>query len=256
MKRILILLLISFLSRDIYTQDLYLCKSYTEQGKPVEVYNRLEIKPWGTAIYILVDNNGRAFNESVLYIFIDKLRDDKYQPYESRVINIENDNSWAVTGFEFKDPGEYDIYCLEGRKKKLVSKKINVILSSDFSTSAIPTSYRYYENCKFSFCEAIIEGKPVNVFRTLKIKSSNDFFYVYLNNDKPLKTDKIIVQIWRMKPEEEDYNEFIATKYFKIDFTWPDVFFKYSLADPGDYRFDIYNENEVLIAKNFIKITH
>ena len=40
-----------------YSQEIYFCESYTENGVPIGPTNKLEIKPWGTAIYTLLDNN-------------------------------------------------------------------------------------------------------------------------------------------------------------------------------------------------------
>ena len=44
------------ISAPIFAQELHFCESFTEDGTPVGPLNRLEIKPYGTAIYVLIEN--------------------------------------------------------------------------------------------------------------------------------------------------------------------------------------------------------
>ena len=71
MKKIIFYIL--FFSSIVSAQQLYFCKSYTENGKPIDVQINWSIKPWGTQIFALFDNEGKKLENTHLYLFIDKL---------------------------------------------------------------------------------------------------------------------------------------------------------------------------------------
>ena len=62
-------------------QQVYFCNSHTETGEPVDARNVWSIKPWGSLIYILFDNEGEAYETQLNYMFLDRYVDGDYKSY-------------------------------------------------------------------------------------------------------------------------------------------------------------------------------
>ncbi len=253
MKKYIALIYFIFISLSS-AQEIFFANSYTESGEPIDATVDLKIKPWGSQFYILFRNNGKPIGDPLLYLFVDKLRGDKYKPFDSRVLNIDKDATWAVYNYEFKDPGEYEIYFMNSNQKRLATAKLKVELEDRYVEGFSVQSSRYYEGAKLQFCEAVVDGKPVNVLRTASIKKLNGTVYVYLNNFDALNVDTLFVQVWKDENGDEEFEKFVETKKYKIDPNWSDTFFKYVFTKPGLYQIKIFEKNEILIAAKHIKI--
>lgn len=248
------LYLLMFLLTVVNAQDLYICESYTESGTPVGPLNRLEIKPYGTAVYILFDNENKI-NDPLLYLFVDKLVDNKFTPYDSKTINIQKSDTWAVTSFEFKEPGIYEVYFLNSSHNRLAKNKIETFFSGNFSNQFVSPTLNINLNPKFIFCELVINGKPINPFSTLSLSASNGEAFIYINNKLPFDVEVLKVQYWKRSITNENYEELVDSKKYKILPKWEDTFFKYNFTQIGQFKIDVFDLNDNLITSNIITIT-
>jgi hypothetical protein len=229
------------LSNVLIAQELFVCESYTEDGTPVGPLNSLEIKPYGTAIYVLL-NNEKAIQDPILYLFIDKLVGGKFTPFESKTLSVKKTDTWAVTSFEFKDPGIYELYFLNSSQSRLATGKLEVYFAQD--------------DRKFTFCELVINGKPKNPFTSLSLSRSEGQAFIYLNNQVPFGIEKIKVQVWKRSNKNSNYEELVDSKKFKILPEWSDTFFKYNFVNIGEYKIDIFDINDNFISSNIITVTN
>jgi len=249
---LLILFLISFSLQ--FAQELYLCESYTENGTPVGPINRLEIKPYGTAIYVLLDN-GNEFNDPLLYLFVDKFVDGKFTPFDSKSLEVKGNDTWAVTSYEFKEQGIYEVYFLNSSQSRLATNKIEVLFEGEYLGDNFASSSYSNIGSQFIFCEMVINGKPTNPFTSLSLSKSDGQTFIYLNNYVPFGHDTISVQYWKRSSTDSSYEELIDSKIYKILPEWSDTFFKYNFNSIGDYKIDIFDTKNNLIASNIIIIS-
>lgn len=239
----------------LFSQELYVCESYTEDGSPVGPINNLEIKPYGTAIYILMDNE-KEFQDPVLYLFVDKFVDGKFTPFDSKTLSIKKEDTWAVTSFEFKEQGIYEVYFLNSSEQRLASHKIEVVFSQEYLSQNTTVARTYMGNSKFVFCELVINGKPTNIFNTISLSRTNGQAYIYLNNYAPFGIDIIKVQVWKRSKTDSNYEELVDSKKYKILPEWSDTFFKYNYTNTGDYKIDVFDNKDNFISSNIITVTN
>ncbi len=254
MKKIIILIIL-LVAASAEAQEIYFANSYTESGEPVDATLDFKIKPWGSQIYILFKNDGKPIGDPLLYLFVDKLRGEEYKPFDSRVLNIDKNATWAVYNYEFKDPGEYEVYFMNSNQTRLATAKLKVELEDRYVEGFSVQSSRYYEGAKLVFCEAVVNGKPLNVLQSVSIKKSGGSVWVYLNNFDALNTDTLFVQLWKDDNGDGDFEKFVQSKKYKIDPAWSDTFFKYVFNKPGIYDIKIFDSNEIMIASKNIRIT-
>lgn len=252
-KLFLIIIFIISAVNFVSGQELYLCESYTEDGTPVGPVNRLEIKPYGTAIYVLLDN-GNEFNDPSLYLFVDKLIDGKFTPFDSKSLDVNRNDTWAVTSFEFKEQGIYEVYFLNSSQSRLASNKIEVFFEGEYLGNNFATPSYSNAGSQFIFCEMVINGKPINPFTSLSLSKSEGQAFIYLNNYVPFGHDTLIVQYWKRSNTDSSYEELIDSKIYRILPEWSDTFFRYYFTAPGDYKIDIFDMKNNLIASNVITI--
>ena len=239
----------------IFSQELYVCESYTEDGAPVGPTNQLEIKPYGTAVYVLLDNE-KEFGDPILYLFIDKLINGKFTPFESKTISVKNNDTWAVTSFEFKEEGKYEIYFLNSSQNRLASSKITTNFSGEFSEQPISANSNTITDGDFVFCELVINGKPVNSFNSLSLSRTAGQAFIYLNNYVPFNLGKLKIQVWKRKDNDSSYEELVDSKKYKISPEWKDTFFKYIFTNTGEFKIDIMDSTDSFISSNILTVTN
>lgn len=236
-------------------QQVYFTSSYTEDGDPIGAKNIWSIKPWGSFIYVFMDNEGERFSGSILYMFADKMNvDSTFEPFDSKAISIPYDQRWVAYNYKFTLPGEYEFYFVDKNENRLAEERVTIQYEkTDYSVST-PSSSSYYESCKVLFCEKIlVGGDPLGVKTTLSLSQGNQI-YVVLNNYKPLKTGKLLIDVWRKKNRAFDYDDYMYSKKYRLNPNWPDAYFKFSFEEPGEYKLSIYNENEVYIKSGYLKV--
>jgi hypothetical protein len=236
-------------------QQIYFTSSYTEDGEPIGAKNIWEIKPWGSFVYIFLDNEGERFSNPMLYMFVDKMEpDSSFEPFDSKAINVPYNQRWIAYNYKFTLPGEYEFYFTDKNQNIIAEERVTVQYESTNYSVRTPSSSSYYENCSILFCEKIlVGGDPLGVKTSLSISQSNQV-YVVLNNYKPLKTGKLLLDVWRKRNRAFDYDDYMFSKKYRLNPEWPDAYFLFTFEEPGDYKLSIYNENEVYIKSGYIKV--
>ncbi len=248
-----IFLFLIFISNIIFAQEMYVCESYTEDGQPIGATNSLEIKPYGKAVYVLFQNKSN-FNFNTLYLFVDKLSDGQFTPYDSKTLNVKKNKNWAVTNYEFHNSGIYELYFLNSAQQKLTVQKLEVRLIGENGIERItPTFSSGTGHSQFIFCDMIINDKPINQFTQLSISAKDGEGYAYINNYAPIGTDTINVKIWKRQPSSS-FDALISSKKYTIKPQWTDTFFKVKFDKPGDYKIDVFDKFDNLIASNVLAV--
>lgn len=246
-------LLILLYSTLCYAQEVYVCESYSENGKPIGVKNKFEIQPYGKAVYILIDNENN-FDDPLLYMFVDKLSDNKFIPFDSKTITVDEQSTWAVSNFEFSEPGIYEIYFLNSSQNRLASIQIETYYADEFNNQIVSPSYSYDGDCELVFCELVINGKPVNQFSTISLSNFGGQVFIYLNNKVPFNIDRFQIQVWKRSQVNSNYEELIDSKKFRILPEWRDAFFRYIFTQVGDFKIDVFDRDNNFIASNILTV--
>lgn len=250
MKRFLqIAFLIFFISSISFAQEVFVCDSYTEDGIPVEASNHFEVKPYGTAKYILYKSD-KVIEDSHMFIFLDKVQSDGVVPFDSKTIQIEKKQKWVVAGYEFKEPGVYDLSVISEDKRKLTHIRVEVFYENELNEEG--TGSKYITDSQMSFCEIVINEKPINRLQSLSL-SKGGKVYVYIDNYVNFGTDEIKVKIW--KSEDGSYEKLLDEKKYSIIPTWKDTFFDYTFNAPGEYKIDVFDKTDMHIASNILTVT-
>ncbi len=246
-----IILLLFFVN--IKSQNIYFCTGHTSSGVPINPTNTLKIEPSGSYIFILLKNY-QKLKPQLFYMFIDKRNNNSYEPFDSKVIRLFKNKYWLAYNYKFVEPGKYKVYFLDSQQKKIAQDTLRVKLKEKYLNGRIIATSDYYSNCEFLFCEIVLGGKPVHIRQTAYLKKNKGLMFGYLDNGTPLNTSKIIVDIWLKNKETGDYDELYETKKFKIVPEWSFTYFRYFFKKPGEYKFSVYNEENVLIKSAFITV--
>ncbi len=256
MKLFFVSILVFIFFSNAYSQQLYICSGYTEEGEPIDASIQLTITPHQNNNYYILFDNILPFNrDEVLFIFFDKIDKSGKSPFDSKVINVERGKTWAVFNYSFKESGKYEIYLIDSSNKRLATTRITVweTLKTDFE-SMFARSF-YYANTEVAFCQTVFLGKPVNPFTSWSLSKNGNDFCVFLKCSKSFNTNIFTVQVWKRKNSPVEYDQYLATKKYLITKGWDYAFFNYKIYRPGDYKFIIFNEKEILIKSAYITIT-
>ena len=237
-----------------YGQSIYVSESLTENDEPVGAKNMWDIDPWGKSLFIVYDNE-EQINDNILYLFIDKLIDGSFQPFDSKVINIEQSTSRFSYDFKFTDTGKFKVYVVNEAQETLSS--LQLILRAKTSTeSNTLQSDNYYDGIGLIFCEKIlVGGTPLGIIKSGSLSKHSGSIYIKLKQYSPLNTEAIHVDLWKIGNNSFDYDQYVESKKYKIDRTWYDTFFKYKFTRSGKYKIVIYNDSDAIIKTGYITIT-
>ena len=98
--RFLTIIFLFFIYSSVSAQTIYLCKTYTPSGDPIEAYNDWEMTNEGLNLYILFKND-RIIRGPLVYMFIDKYENGAYYPYDSKAIKISSGKTWLSYNYRF-----------------------------------------------------------------------------------------------------------------------------------------------------------
>ncbi len=254
MKRILLILV--FTATFISAQQVYFVHSYTEDGEPIGAKNEWDIKPWGSFVYVLLDVEDKDLKGNVVYMFVDKMTDGEYKAFDSKAINIKYNPKWVVYNYKFTQTGEYDVYFVTTDQERFAGEKVTIKYEESFTRPRQTTSRTYYDNCKITFCKKVlVGGDPLGVINSISLSNTSSVF-ILINNYNALNTSKLLVDVWKKRNRMFEYDEFVESKKYRINPDWPDAFFKYTFSKPGEYKFSIYNENEVGIQTGYFTVSN
>ncbi|GJQ63554.1 MAG: hypothetical protein SCALA702_26070 [Melioribacteraceae bacterium] len=252
MIRIIILLLL--LASVATAQNVYFCKSYTERGVPIEASINMKIKPGGSEIYILLDNDGEPIHDNMIYLFIDKNINGEFEPFDSKPIDIREGRTWAVFEYRFNEEGEYKANFVNTKNRLLASGKVNILYDKTYFKPSETYNPSYYDYSRIVFSKAIIDDKPFDIKDAFQLIKGGTMIFAYLNTGKQLNTEKIFVEVYVDENGDREFDQHIDSKKYKVDPGWRDTFFRYTVKKAGMYKFEIYNENNVLMGSSFVSV--
>lgn len=250
---VLILLMLVFASYS-NAQTLYVSESATEENEPINAKNEWEIEPWGKILHVILDSENHKIEGSVVYLFIDKLSGNSYEPFDSKSINIQQNVRRINYEYNFNETGKYKLYYVDISQKVLATVVVTMKEKVKEYTKTVKRS-NYYDNVEILFCQKVLVGGiPIGVTKRTSLRENNGQIYVKFVNFSPLKTEIILVDFWRKEHRSFEYDEYVESKKYRIDPQWKDAFFKYKFRKAGEYKIDIYNQEEVLISTGYINV--
>lgn len=248
----LFLAILILLSVELHSQQIFLCRGHTEYGEPIDPFYNNQI-PANQSITILLDNNGKYFERNLLFLTIDKSVDQSGAGRINEMIRPPKDKNWLIFNHRFREEGDYEIRFADFNRRTIVSLIITVIPEKRHKSQEIKTP-EILPGLEVVFCERILNGKPVNQKNKISLMLQNGETYIYLNNQKPLKTGRLLVNVWRKKSTGTDYEEFIDSKKYEIDSAWQDTYFRYRFEKSGNYKINFFNEKEILLKTAYISV--
>lgn len=252
MKKVIFILFLA--ASALLSQNVYFCESYTEQGVPIDASVNVKIKPGGGNIYILLDNAGKPIHDDMIYLFIDKMINGKFEPHDSKPIDIREGRTWAVFDYSFKEEGEFKANFVNTRNQLIATGKVNILYDKTYFKPSETYNPNYYDYSRIVFAKAIIEGKPFDEKESFKLENGGSIIFAYLNTGKTLNTEKIVVEIYLDENGDRNFDQHVDSKKFKVDPAWRDTFFRYTIKKAGIYKFEVYNENNVMMGSSYLTI--
>lgn len=254
-KYYLVLFVILISAAAGFGQSIYVAESVTENGEAIGAKNVWDIDPWGRSLYIVYDNGGQI-NDDILYLFIDKFIDGKFQPFDSKVIEVKKPVSRIKYDYKFKDTGKFKVYIVNEKEETLSSLLLTLRTKTGESNKA-EKSDNYYDGISMIFCEKVlVGGTPLGIVRSVSLSRNSGSVYIKISHYAPLNTNTILVDVWRKGNNSYDYDEYVESKKYKVDPTWRDTFFKYKFYKQGRYKIIIYNEYDAIIKTGYITVTN
>lgn len=256
MKKVYLVLFVMLISTNCnFGQSIYVSESVTENNEPIGAKNMWDIDPWGKSLFVVYDNE-EQIKDNILYLFIDKLIDGNFKPFDSKVINIEQSTPRISYDFKFTETGKFKVYVVNEAQETLSS--LQLILRAKTSVSSKNSkSDNYYDGISLIFCEKIlVGGTPLGIIKSGSLSKHSGVIYIKLKQYSPLKTETIQIDLWKIGNNSYDYDKYIESKKYKIDPTWYDTFFKYKFTKSGKYKIVIYNDADAIIKTAYITITN
>ncbi|MFA7287550.1 MAG: hypothetical protein WC055_01590 [Melioribacteraceae bacterium] len=248
------LIIFLFFTSIAFSQELYLCRSYTDKGEPIDASLKFTLNTsLKNNIFILYDNI-KVIPDPLLYLYIDKKVNNRNQDYDSHVIRPDKNSKWIVFNYELKESGKYEIYLRNSKGVLLATKTITVWETSRNELDTPFSEIYYYANVNAQFCEKVIYGKPINTFETISLKYRSPETKLFLKSNKPFNSSLIKFEVWKTSTNPE-YDKFIEIKKFILNKNWSQTFMKYTFKGKGDYKFLIYNDKEIIIKTIYISVT-
>ncbi len=244
--------ILTLLTIELYSQQIFLCRGHTEYGEPIDPLYHKQI-PVNQPLTILLDNNGKIFEQNILFLTIEKSGNQSGAGRINEMIRTPKKNDWMVFNHRFREDGDHEIKFTDFNRRVIAALRITVIPDKRKKSAETKTP-ELSPGLGIIFCEKIFNGKPVNQKNKISLNFQNGETYIYLNNAKPFNTDLLLVNIWRNESAGADYGEFVDSKKYSINSSWHDTFFRYRFEQPGYYKINFFNEKEILLKTAYITV--
>jgi hypothetical protein len=169
------------------------------------------------------------------------------------MLRTDKNKNWIAFNYKISEEGIYKISFRDFNKKELASSSLKIEKPGTKKVESPQPGYLLPE-IRIVFCERIVNGNPSGILEKISLLKSNGEVYIYLINNMPLKTNKLLVNIWRKKTSNSGYEEFVDTKKFAINYEWYDTYFRYRFEKKGEYKINFFNEKELLLKTAYISV--
>jgi len=134
---------------------------------------------------------------------------------------------------------------------RLLYTLIFIVFSAEFIEAQVKSEY--YKDSEIIFCEDVVNGNPVNPSSYFIISPDGGYVTIEVDNKKPINTEKLIVQVWKVS-RSGIKDEFIETKKIDINSNMYAPYFKYIFYEAGKYKIVINSKDEEWINTGFVSI--
>lgn len=243
---------IFFISSIIYSQQIFFCRGYTERGEPVDQYinNKVLVNQTFTILFRFKEKDPE---QNIVFLSIDKTGSRFNQNQLSKLLRPVKGKNWLIYNHKFSEDGEYIISFSDFNRKNLATSTITITRPEEKKEIQKPPADPF-PNLKVMFCDNIVNGKPKNLRNRISKQISDGETYIYLVNSMPLRSERLMIKVWRKKSPNSDYEEYVDTKKYQINSFWYDTYFKYKFNKTGEYKINFFNEKEILIKTAYISV--
>lgn len=241
-----------FISSLAFSQQIFFCRGYTETGEPIDPFISNKI-PVNYSFTILLKSGKEDFENNIIFLIIEKIGTRFEQTNLSKILRPDKNRNWLAFSHKILDEGNYLVTFNDFNRKKIASS--NLTIEKPVVTKTVTPATNYLmPNLKIVFCERITNGNPNGILEKISMLKNNGEVYIYIINNMPLKSSKLLVNIWKKKTSNSDYDEFVDTKKYQINYEWYDTFFKYRFEKKGEYKINFFNEKELLLKTAYISV--
>lgn len=251
-KIIFVFIYLLLLTANSFSQQIFLCRGYTESGEPIDLFIGNKI-PVNQSFVILLRVDRDEIDNNIVFVSIQKSEARFDQNSINKMLRPDKNKNWIAFNHKISEEGIYTISFSDFNKKKLASSTIRIEKPQSKKVDNTQPGY-FTPDLRIVFCERVVNGVPVGVLEKISLFKTNGEAYIYLINNMPLKSNKLLVNIWRKKTPDSPYDEFIDTKKFAINYEWYDTFFRYHFEKKGEYKINFFNEKELLLKTAYITV--
>ncbi len=242
-------------------QDIYFCSNYTDNGEPVGASKSWILDQNGGDIYILFNNQNKHIKTKSIVAHILKQSGSKYLNYEKRAMDIKNENTWAILDYQFIEGGNYQVSIEDNTGKILATDNLNIEIRNISENLSMGTGRnkndtvhkdpdKDYYHATTVFSKSLVNGKPEDIGSIFTAGEVN----VFIQNDKPLETDSLIVDVFKKGFETEKYPIYITTKNIAIKLSQKEAGFILNFNETGRYKVVVYNSRSQKISEGYLSI--
>ncbi len=239
------------LTSRIFSQEIIFCKGVTDSGIPLEIISRKVIEI-NDKIYILIKKEKDILLTEGLLV-VEKIEKNFKENLFSIPVKFSDGNNWEVYEYHFTKSGLYSFRFFNQNSDQISAVSLLVEKKEDKNLVAI-SDYELFPELMIIFCKKVVNNKPEGILEKISIKNKEEVFFIYISNNRPLNTELIKLRVWRKKFLHSPYEIFIDSRKYRIKPSWYDTYIKYSLEKPGHYKFDFFNDKDLLLKTAYITV--
>lgn len=253
---IVFLILGIFFQNFAKSQSILFAKSFNENGEPIEKRNTWNIDSAETRIAVVFNNGKQTISQHRLSLEI-KPENDSAKILFMRVGSNKN---WVAEYVDFTEPGKYIITVKDDKDKTLAQSNVYFKGNTEIKNNeelikpeVVSQTFRY-NKAEIYFRELSKDGKPLKDGNEYKLESKGKYIEIVLVNGNELGTDKITIDVWKKSSSNNEYNEHVDAKEFKIDRKKNSVVMHFSFRKAGEYKISLFDSNFTWITSGYLKI--
>lgn len=249
MLKTILTFLILFSTKILFAQQILISTNYTENGSPIGLIKSKNVELNKTISIIL--NNGRdKLSDRLLFLYIEKEGSEPGSQF-TKLLRPDKNKNWFAYNYTFTAVGSYEIYFTDFTKQKIASTKVSVF-EREQTVQRKTSLGELKPKLEIIFTTKIENDLPANIKKSVSINKEGGQIYVFIADDKPLGTNKIMMNVWKKKTGSDVHDQYVDSKKYEIDSSWYDTHFRYRFTSPGDYKINIFDEKEILLKSAYI----
>jgi len=226
-------------------QQLVFCLDHTKDGTPLAGGGEFELDQFGQELDLLFRDQ-QKINTPKLYFFIDRMIDSVYVEHDTRSTMTRQDRAWHSIQYRFDRTGRYRVLVLDADKAELCRAEVDVNVLRDVGGPS------YYRDLELHFCHQIQDGEPDTKLKAVSLEQQKRSpVKVLVKHFRPLRTESIVIDIWKKGDEEDEYQE---TLEYRVEPHWAFTQFVYPFKTAGTYFIRVYSEDDVWMGSGALQV--